>query len=389
MTVDEILAGGNRSAGAPAGESVDKSGGGKEWDKGAGGFTRIVLMEWILTAACLAILGMLYPREDRLLAKIIAVVWLAALLLLIVWGTVRQYYKRKKNVGREMPVKESALLFWKRLMALFLPLVLGVCLAAAYLTFENWRIPAPLPAPYIDNVPESAEQVTLTAALEILRGEESSEMNPIGLERALLCLPQLLLASLLWGIVNLGGRLWLLRKADGRWSGSLFAAIGLMTLCAAVYAGGGSLLGSRYEQDRSVETEVFADQQEWDRFLSGYFQLYKSYSYYADQRGEEWPAITENTAVIDCRYLDDRLGDADRYNQYRGVIGLEAESRTVWRAASMTKRIANHLEWISAAAWAAAGGLFIFWGGWCGSRYGGRLFRRKRWKEEKQVGGGM
>ena len=63
-----------------------------------------------------------------------------------------------------------------------------------------------------------------------------------------------------------------------------------MTLCAAVYAGGGSLLGSRYEQDRSVETEVFADQQEWDRFLSGYFQLYKSYSYYADQRGEEWPA---------------------------------------------------------------------------------------------------
>ena len=74
-----------------------------------------------------------------------------------------------------MPAKESALLFWKRLMALFLPLVLGVCLAAAYLTFENWRIPAPLPAPYIDNVPESAEQVTLTAALEILRAASAGE----------------------------------------------------------------------------------------------------------------------------------------------------------------------------------------------------------------------
>ena len=374
VTVDEILAGESMEESAKEGAQESRTEiplhEGKNEDVGEKHFVIFELFLWILTIASLTVLGLMY-HEDRRLTGMIAVICLAVVLLAAGGGVVFQYYERRKYICYGMAKVESALLFWRRMMALLLPLLLAGSCAAAYLTIEQWRVPAPLPSPYIDNLPEDSVQVSLLAATEFLQGEVEGEkvelapqIMPVGLERLKLCLPALLAVMLLWGMANLGGRLWLLRRSGSRPPRSLLGAIGLLAACGLIFAAASGLWGRKYEQDRSVETEVFAERQEYDKFLNGYFQLYNSYRYYAGRHGEQWPEIYENTAVIDSRCLDESLSYQEEYVKYHRVIGLDADSLTVWRAATTVERIRNRLRWILAVSAVAGAALVIFCGCW-------------------------
>lgn len=226
VTVDEILAGESMEESAKEGAQESRTEiplhEGKNEDVGEKHFVIFELFLWILTIASLTVLGLMY-HEDRRLTGMIAVICLAVVLLAAGGGVVFQYYERRKYICYGMAKVESALLFWRRMMALLLPLLLAGSCAAAYLTIEQWRVPAPLPSPYIDNLPEDSVQVSLLAATEFLQGEVEGEkvelapqIMPVGLERLKLCLPALLAVMLLWGMANLGGRLWLLRRSGSR-----------------------------------------------------------------------------------------------------------------------------------------------------------------------------
>ena len=320
-------------------------------------FSYFCIPIWLLSAAGPIILWIMDGKLGIDWAfSLTAVIWAAIILLAAGICLGRQYFDMKEVVQLGVQRLCCRKVFFGRVMGLLLPLTLAGCAVAVLMHTEEFLMPAPLPSPYIDNLPDSFMEIYLPA--EMISLDLNISFRAASYLYA--CLPVLLLDSLLWGMINLAGKAWLGREAEQVLLRRRLLGIGLMAVAVLAFAGLSSLAGGRYENTRAIEAEVFDDYTSYAEFAGDYIKVYEGYRAYAALDGEEWPEVSENTAVIDCRYLDDVLGDQERYAVYRNVIGLDEENLTVWRTVPVSERVENRLNRIGVTGIAAGVCLLVY-----------------------------
>ena len=401
VTVDEILAGESlaesegETCRAQMRQAEDKS---KRTEALAGWqsfrsrkrFFFSYLAVWVIAALGPVLFWLLPSVWDADQTRIGIIIWAAVLFLAagiclgLQYFDIREIARLGKDGNPEGSHPEDShpggmdasgrLLLWNRGMAVVLPLLLSGLALLVLSHTEDYLMPAALPAPYVNNLPDSFPEMYLQY-LGLPTGTFQTSFN-ISFNAATYlyaCLPVLLSGSLLWAMVSLAGKAWLERK-DRSLLRLRFLQIAAAAAAAVFFAGLSGWLGGRYESSHAIEAEVFEDDSAYEAFVGDYMEVYEGFRAYAVLDGEEWPDVSGGQTVIDCRYLDDRLGREERYAAYRRVIGLDTENRTVWRAAPLEERMENRLMRISATG--IAGGVCL-----AGVLVCGCVRRRKRGEE--------
>ena len=381
VTVDEILAGEDRSdakgsdhadqAQDPDSE-IERTEALVSWrlNRSGKGFFFFCLAIWVLSGVGPVILWILDGKLGlEWVSGLVMAVWIAVTLLTTGICLGLQFFDRREIVKLGGDSDSCRLVFWNRGMNLILPLMLAGCAVLVFMHTEEFLMPEPLPAPFIDNLPDTFSSLYAQAWLGLSQLDLNVSFN--GACFLYVCLPFWLLASLLWGTIKLAGEAWIGRKRGGSFLLRQSLGIGTLVLSALLFAGISSAVGSRYENERAVAGEVFADEQSFDEFADEYLQVYEGYRAYALRDGQEWPELSEKSAAIDCRYLDNALGEQERYAAYRNVIGLDKEKLTVWRVISSQERVENRLLRITFTGVAAGGCLAVL-------LIGGLIWKKRR-----------
>ncbi len=209
VTVDEILAGEDRSD-AKGGDHADQAQDPDSeiertealvsWrlNRSGKGFFFFCLAIWVLSGVGPVILWILDGKPGlEWVSGLVMAVWIAVTLLTAGLCLGLQFFDRREIVKLGGDSDSCRLVFWNRGMNLILPLMLAGCAVLVFLYTEEFLMPEPLPAPFIDNLPDTFSSLYAQAWLGLSQLDLNVSFN--GACFLYVCLPFWLLAACFGG----------------------------------------------------------------------------------------------------------------------------------------------------------------------------------------------
>lgn len=405
VTVDELLAGRRLERPKQSGcEAVQEDGGGTAAGRNSGENVQVrrqwlmeqtqrtfragLIVLWSSAILGLAVLMILNGvLKERIYPVCFGIIWvlLEATGICLFWNNMKHRITAASQENQETEEKT-----WVRQhrgrMRLLLPVILSASVLLPFLLLEICMIPAPLGGSF-QAVRSGTVKEELIRALyqgtvlfggwEVSWESLQSLFNPelhlyLTAGGFLMLLPfSLFCGSGLWMLVNCLEYVVHEKRMAASGCGENEGEAGrclirtgkrILVMAAAVAAV--FAVGRFWEQKKTVSVEVYENQQEFERFVKDYLEIYSSYQAYQEEKS--WPELNDGVERIDNTYLDGVLNRTERTEPYRGVIGFDYASRRVYRVLDWEKRLEMRsrnvlLHMIVSAA--ALSGIWLYYAG--------------------------